>query len=151
MRAVVQRVIQASVSVNCKLISEVGYGLLVLLGVHHDDNEEDMDWLVKKTSQLRIFNDADGVMNLDIIQAGGNLMVVSQFTLLASTKKRNRLSYIAAMEPVTAEKNVNEFIHRLENILRKPVAKGVFGAHMKINLLNDGPVTIILDSKNKDQ
>jgi len=150
MRVVIQRVLNASVSVDGELISKIDKGMLVLLGVHQNDTSEDLDWVVKKTSQLRIFDDEQGVMNLDIMQTRGEIMVISQFTLQAATKKGNRPSYIAAMEPVSAEKNVNEFVCKLSNLIQKPVATGVFGADMKISLINDGPVTIILDSKNKD-
>lgn len=150
MRVVIQRVLNASVSVDGELISKIDKGMLVLLGVHQNDTSEDLDWVVKKTSQLRIFDDEQGVMNLDIMQTRGEIMVISQFTLQAATKKGNRPSYIAAMEPVSAEKSVNEFVGKLSNLIQKPVATGVFGADMKISLINDGPVTIILDSKNKD-
>ena len=150
MRVVIQRVLNASVSVDGELISKIGKGMLVLLGVHQNDTNEDIEWLVKKTSQLRIFDDEQGVMNLDIMQTQGEIMVVSQFTLQAATKKGNRPSYIAAMEPVSAENTVNEFVLKLSEIIQKPIATGVFGADMKISLINDGPVTIIMDSKNKD-
>ncbi|MPM24131.1 D-aminoacyl-tRNA deacylase [bioreactor metagenome] len=150
MRAVVQRVTGACVTSGGEIISGIGYGLMILLGIHQDDNDEDMDWLVNKTTGLRIFDDENCVMNLDVIQSGCEIMVVSQFTLQASTKKGNRPSYIAAMEPVKAEAAVEKFVLRLEEVIKKPIATGVFGAHMKISLVNDGPVTIILDSKNKD-
>lgn len=150
MRAVIQRVTGACVTADGAINSAIGYGLMVLLGIHHEDTDEDMEWLVKKTTGLRIFDDENGVMNLDVIQSGCDIMVVSQFTLQASTKKGNRPSYIAAMEPAKAEIAVDKFIRNLEEVIRKPIAGGVFGAHMKISLVNDGPVTIILDSKNKD-
>jgi len=150
MKSVIQRVTGACVTVEGEIISAISQGLLVLLGIHQDDTDEDRDWLVKKISGLRIFDDENGVMNLDVMQAGGDVMVISQFTLLASTSKGNRPSYIAAMEPAKAEIAVEKFIHKLEKTIQKPVSTGSFGAHMKISLVNDGPVTIVLDSKNKE-
>ncbi len=150
MKSVIQRVTGACVTVEGEIISAISHGLLVLLGIHQDDKDEDMEWMVKKIAGLRVFDDENGVMNLDVMQAGGDVMVISQFTLLASTSKGNRPSYIAAMEPVRAEIAVEKFIQKLENIIRKPVPTGSFGAHMKISLVNDGPVTIVLDSKNKE-
>lgn len=150
MKSVIQRVTGACVTVEGEIVSAIGQGLLVLLGIHQEDNEDDMEWMVKKIAGLRIFDDENGVMNLDVTQAGGEVMVVSQFTLLASTSKGNRPSYIAAMEPVRAEITVEKFIQKLEKTIQKPVSTGSFGAHMKISLVNDGPVTIIMDSKNKE-
>jgi len=150
MRVVIQRVSEATLRVDDTVISSIGQGMLVLLGIHEHDSNEDLEWLVNKTVRLRIFDDAQGVMNLDVMQAGGELMVISQFTLQASTKKGNRPSYLAAMEPVSAEKTVNDFIEKIENLAQKKVARGVFGAHMEISLVNNGPVTIIMDSKNRE-
>ncbi|MDX9931346.1 MAG: D-aminoacyl-tRNA deacylase [Bacteroidales bacterium] len=150
MKTVIQRVAGACVTVEGEIISAIEKGLLIFLGIHKEDTEEDMDWLIKKVAGLRVFDDENDVMNLDVMQAGGDVMVISQFTLLASTSKGNRPSYIAAMEPVRAEIAVEKFIQKLENIIQKPVSTGSFGAHMKISLVNDGPVTIVLDSKNKE-
>lgn len=150
MKAVLQRVLHASVKVDNTKISSIEAGMLVLLGIHCDDTKEDMDWLLKKIAQIRIFDDENGVMNLDAMQAGVDMMVVSQFTLLASTKKGNRPSYIAAMEPDKANQLYELFVEKLEAILGKTVARGAFGEHMQIELNNDGPVTIVLDTKNKD-
>ncbi len=150
MKSVIQRVTGACVTVEGEIISAIGHGLLVLLGIHKDDTDEDMDWMVKKIAGLRVFDDENGVMNNDVTQSGGDIMVISQFTLLAATSKGNRPSYIAAMEPVKAEIIVEKFIQKLEKMIQKMVATGSFGAHMKISLVNDGPVTIIMDSKNKD-
>lgn len=150
MKTVIQRVAGACVTVEGEIISAIEKGLLIFLGIHKEDTEEDMDWLIKKIAGLRVFDDENDVMNLDVMQAGGDVMVISQFTLLASTSKGNRPSYIAAMEPVRAEIAVEKFIQKLENIIQKPVSTGSFGAHMKISLVNDGPVTIVLDSKNKE-
>jgi len=150
MRVVVQRVTSASVVVDGKTISAIKSGMLILLGIEEADNQEDIDWLVKKTSQLRIFNDHNGVMNLPVTEIGGDAIVVSQFTLHASTKKGNRPSYIRAARPETAIPLYEQFVTSLGNTLGKPVGTGIFGADMKVSLVNDGPVTIILDSKNKE-
>lgn len=151
MRLVIQRVSSASVEVEDYVVAEIQAGLLILLGIEEADTKEDIDWLVKKTCQLRIFNDAEGVMNLSIQDVGGKIILVSQFTLHASTKKGNRPSYIRAARPETAiplyEEMVDEFKKALGN---KKVETGIFGADMQVYLVNDGPVTIILDSKNRD-
>ena len=151
MRLVIQRVSSASVEVEDFVVAEIETGLLILAGIEENDTAEDIDWLVKKVCQLRIFNDAEGVMNLSIQDVGGKIIVVSQFTLHASTKKGNRPSYIRAARPETAiplyEDLVDEFKKTLGN---KKVETGIFGADMQVYLVNDGPVTIILDSKNKD-
>ena len=151
MRLVIQRVSSASVEVEDYVVAEIQTGLLILLGIEEADTKEDIDWLVKKTCQLRIFNDADGVMNLDVHEIGGKIIIVSQFTLHASTKKGNRPSYIRAARPETAiplyEEMIDEFKKALGN---KKVETGIFGADMQVYLVNDGPVTIILDSKNKE-
>jgi len=150
MRIIIQRVSKASVEVEGKLISAIGKGLLILLGVEEADTEEDINWLVKKTTQLRIFDDENGVMNLSVKDIGGEAIVVSQFTLHASTKKGNRPSYIRAARPETAVPAYEAFIKAIENELGKKAGTGIFGAMMDVSLVNDGPVTIIIDSKNKD-
>jgi D-aminoacyl-tRNA deacylase len=150
MRVIIQRVSKSEVVVEGKITASIGLGLLILLGIEEADSIEDIDWLVKKISQLRIFNDENGVMNLAISEVGGDIIVVSQFTLHASTKKGNRPSYIRAARPETAIPLYEKFIAALETALGKPVGRGIFGAHMDVTLTNDGPVTIILDTKNKD-
>ena len=149
MRVVIQRVSRASVSVNQQIKSSIGQGVLVLLGIEDADKEEDIDWLVKKISQLRIFDDQDGVMNQSLLEVAGDALVVSQFTLHASTKRGNRPSYIRASRPDVAIPLYNQFVEALSAILQKEVQTGEFGANMQVELLNDGPVTIIIDSKNK--
>jgi len=150
MRLVIQRVSSASVKVGASLVSSIGYGLLILAGIEEADHVEDIEWLVKKTCQLRIFNDANGVMNLSVLDMGGEIMVVSQFTLHASTRKGNRPSYIRAARPETAIALYKQLVKIFNVTLGKPIGTGIFGAQMEIALVNDGPVTIILDSKNKD-
>ncbi|MFD0799302.1 D-aminoacyl-tRNA deacylase [Maribacter chungangensis] len=150
MRAVVQRVSRASVGVSGKIISAIPTGVLVLLGITNDDGEEDIRWLVRKIANLRIFNDADGVMNLSLLDVKGDAIVVSQFTLYAATKKGNRPSYIKAAKPDVAVPLYESFVAELEKHLGKKVGTGVFGADMKVDLLNNGPVTIIIDTKNKE-
>jgi D-tyrosyl-tRNA(Tyr) deacylase len=150
MRVVVQRVSQSKVVAEGNVTAEMGNGLLILLGIEEADSSEDIDWLAKKITQLRIFNDDQGVMNLAITDVNGDAIVVSQFTLHASTKKGNRPSYIRAARPETAIPMYEKFISALESSLGKPVGRGIFGAHMDVSLTNDGPVTIILDTKNKD-
>lgn len=150
MRAVIQRVSEASVSVDGKVFSSIGVGLLILLGIEDTDNQEDTDWLCRKIAALRIFNDAGGVMNLPVAEVGGELLVVSQFTLHASTKKGNRPSYIRASKPDVAVPVYEAFVKHLHAVSGLPVRTGVFGADMKVRLLNDGPVTIIMDTKNKE-
>jgi D-tyrosyl-tRNA(Tyr) deacylase len=149
MNVVVQRVSKASVTVEGEQISKIDQGLLVLLGIAGDDKPEDIVWLTKKIANLRIFDDENGVMNRSLIDIGGDAIVVSQFTLLASTKKGNRPSYIKAARPETAIPIYNEFIKQFENLLNKKVGTGIFGADMKVELLNDGPVTIIIDTQSK--
>lgn len=149
MRLVIQRVSSASVKVEESVVSEMGKGLLILAGIEEADTGEDIEWLVKKTCQLRIFNDEGGVMNLSVQDIGGQIIVVSQFTLYASTKKGNRPSYIQAARPETAVPLYEQLLGSFERMLGKPIGTGVFGAHMEIALVNDGPVTILLDSKNK--
>lgn len=150
MRLVIQRVSSAIVKVHESVVSEIGTGLLILVGIEEADNAEDMEWLVKKTCQLRIFNDTEGVMNLSVQDIGGEIIVVSQFTLYASAKKGNRPSYIRAARPERAIPLYEQLVEAYNLALGKPIGTGVFGAHMEISLVNDGPVTIILDSKNKD-
>jgi D-aminoacyl-tRNA deacylase len=150
MRAVIQRVSKASVSIGQNEKSSVQKGLLILLGIEHEDNREDALWLSKKISQLRIFDDAQGVMNLDILETGGELMVISQFTLHAKTKKGNRPSYIMAARPEQAIPLYEFFVDALQKETGKEIQTGEFGAEMKVALVNDGPVTIIIDTKNKE-
>lgn len=135
--------------VSGELISEIGKGLMILHGVEDGDTDEDLEYLLNKIIKLRIFDDENGVMNLDIQQVGGEILLVSQFTLLASTKKGNRPSYIHAARPEVSELLYDEMANRLSLLLGKPVQKGIFGADMKVGLINDGPVTIIIDSKNR--
>ena len=149
MRVVVQKVKEASVTVNGEIISAIKKGLLVLVGVENEDTPEDIDYLVKKISQLRIFPDDNGVMNLSVQDVGGDVIVVSQFTLHASTKKGNRPSYIRAAKPDLSVPMYEKFVAALENSLSKKVGTGQFGAMMNVALINDGPVTIIIDSKQK--
>lgn len=149
MRVVIQRVSEASVTIDGVVKSSIGPGLLILLGIGHEDDETDIDYLVKKTSALRIFNDEDGVMNRSVMDVGGDVIVVSQFTLMASTKKGNRPSYIEAAGHEKAIPLYEEFCRRMSAAIGKPVGTGEFGADMKVALVNDGPVTICMDSKNK--
>jgi D-tyrosyl-tRNA(Tyr) deacylase len=150
MRAVIQRVSRASVSVSNKIRSEIGPGLLVFIGIEEPDNDEDIEWLGNKIVQLRIFNDSNGVMNLSVLETGGDILVISQFTLHAKTKKGNRPSYIKAAPPEIAIPRYDKFVTILSELLGKPVETGEFGAMMDVSLVNDGPVTIIIDSKNRE-
>jgi len=150
MKAVIQRVSNASVKVEGELISSIKNGLLILVGIEDDDNLEDITWLSKKIVNLRIFNDTDGVMNQSLLAVNGDAIVVSQFTLHASTKKGNRPSYLKASKPAIAIPLYENFIKCVEQELDKKVGTGVFGADMKVELLNDGPVTIVIDTKNKE-
>ncbi len=150
MKAVIQRTLNASVTVEGSRVSRIEKGLLVLLGIGDGDGVEDIEWLSRKIVNLRIFNDADGVMNRSLLEVGGDAIVVSQFTLQASTKKGNRPSYIKASRPEIAIPLYEQFISQMEADLGKKVGKGIFGADMQVELLNDGPVTIIMDTKNKD-
>jgi D-aminoacyl-tRNA deacylase len=149
MIAVIQRISSASVTINGVVKSAIKKGLLVLVGIEDADNQEDIDWLANKIVNLRIFNDADGVMNISVKDDGGDIIAVSQFTLHASTKKGNRPSYIKASKPDIAIPLYEKFVKALEVALEKPVQTGEFGADMKVSLLNDGPVTIVIDTKNK--
>ena len=149
MRVVIQRVSSASVTIGGAVKSAIGPGLLVLLGIGHGDDESDIDYLVKKTAALRIFNDEDGVMNRSVTDVGGEIIVVSQFTLMAQTKKGNRPSYIEAAGHEKAIPLYETFCSRMSAALGKPVGTGEFGADMQVALVNDGPVTITIDSKSK--
>ena len=150
MRVVIQRVLEASVSISGAVTAVIGPGLLVLLGICEEDGADDIDWLVRKIAGLRIFDDEAGVMNVDVRDAGGDVLVVSQFTLLASTRKGNRPSYIRAARPEVAIPLYEQFCASLEAALGRPVPTGTFGADMQVSLVNDGPVTICIDTKNKE-
>ena len=150
MRAVIQRVSQASVTIEGNKVAEIASGLVVLLGVTDSDTSQDIQWLSNKLTNLRIFNDADGVMNTSLKDSNGLAIVVSQFTLYAQTKKGNRPSYIKAAKPEIAKPLYEQFVRQFENDLGQPVQTGEFGADMKVALLNDGPVTIIIDSKARE-
>lgn len=150
MRIVVQRVLNASVTISGRVKSSIDNGLLVLLGIEEDDNDEDIDWLCKKIIGLRIFDDENGVMNKSIMDVGGDIIVVSQFTLMASYKKGNRPSYIRAAKHEISIPLYDKFCQRLSLDLGKPIGTGEFGADMKVSLINDGPVTICMDTKNKE-
>ena len=149
LKAVIQRVSQASVTIDSKIVAEIQKGLLVLVGIEDADVQEDIDWLTSKIANIRIFGDENDVMNLSVKETNGDIIVVSQFTLHALTKKGNRPSYIKAAKPEIAIPLYENFVKKLENELGKKVQTGIFGADMKVALLNDGPVTIIIDSKNK--
>ena len=149
MRVVIQRVASASVTIDGKVKSAIGPGLLILLGVGHEDTQEDIDYLVKKATALRIFPDEEGVMNRSVVETGGDVIVVSQFTLMALTKKGNRPSYIEAAGHELAVPMYEKFCAAMSGAIGKPVGTGEFGADMKVTLVNDGPVTICMDSKNK--
>ena len=150
MRAVIQRVSEASVTIDEQLHSRIGHGLLVLVGIEDADTVEDIDWLSGKIINLRIFNDANGVMNVSVKENEGEILLVSQFTLHASTKKGNRPSYIKASKPEIAIPMYEKMITKLAGELGRPVQTGKFGADMKVALLNDGPVTIIIDTQNRE-
>ena len=150
MRAIIQRVTQAQVQIDGKLFSEIGNGLLVLLGNEDADCDEDLNWLAQKMVNLRVFNDENGVMNISLIDANFDVLLVSQFTLFASTKKGNRPSYIKASRPEFAIPLYEKMIAKLEELLGKKIATGLFGADMNISLTNNGPVTIMIDSKLKE-
>jgi D-aminoacyl-tRNA deacylase len=150
MRVVIQRVSKGSVTVEGKVVGQTGWGLLVLLGIEDADGDEDILWLSNKIVNLRIFNDEAGVMNKSVAEIGGDILLVSQFTLHASTKKGNRPSYIRASKPHIAVPMYEKMIAQLENDLGRKVQTGIFGADMKVELLNDGPVTIVIDTKNKE-
>lgn len=150
MRAVIQRVSQASVEVEGKPNGQIGKGVMILLGIEYEDTEEDIQWLAAKIAKLRIFEDEQGVNNLSLLDVDGDAMIISQFTLHASTKKGNRPSYLKAARPDVSVPLYNKFIGQFEEEIGKKVATGEFGAHMDIHLTNDGPVTILIDTKNKE-
>lgn len=150
MRIVIQRVTSASVSINDAVVGQIGKGVMILLGITPEDTSADADWLVGKVSRLRIFDDANGVMNLSLQDIGGEALVVSQFTLMASYRKGNRPSYIHAAPPSVAIPLYEYFVQALQSLLGRPVPTGQFGADMQVSLTNDGPVTIVMDSKNPE-
>jgi D-aminoacyl-tRNA deacylase len=150
MRVVIQRVLQASVTIKGEIKSSIDKGLLILLGIEEVDTSEDIEWLCGKISKLRVFNDESGVMNLSVSEIRGDILLISQFTLHASTKKGNRPSYIKAAKPEIAIPLYENFIYQMEKELNKKIFTGEFGADMKVALINDGPVTLIIDSKNKE-
>ncbi|NJM36797.1 MAG: D-tyrosyl-tRNA(Tyr) deacylase [Akkermansiaceae bacterium] len=150
MRAILQRVSEASVTVNGQVVSQIQHGLLVLLGIEEGDGDEDIAWLSGKISRMRIFPDGDGKMNESIIDSNGEIIVVSQFTLHASTKKGNRPSFLRSAPPLISEPLYEKFCAAMEEELGKPVGRGIFGADMKVSLINDGPVTIYIDSRAKE-
>lgn len=150
MRVVIQRVKEASVSINGEITGKIGKGLMILVGFEDSDQSEDIDWMVKKILALRIFDDQEGVMNLSIQDINGEILLVSQFTLHASTKKGNRPSYIRAANPQIATPLYQELIKKLEQNFAKEIQCGIFGAEMMVSLINDGPVTIIIDTKNRE-
>ena len=149
MRVVIQRVSSSSVSIGGEVVAAIGYGMMVLVGFEEADTQEDIDWMCRKIAALRIFDDENGVMNLSVVDTGGEVLVVSQFTLFASTKKGNRPSYIFAAKPETAIPLYEKFKKTLSDCIGKEVKCGEFGAEMEVALVNDGPVTIIIDSKNR--
>jgi len=149
MKAVIQRVLEASVTIEEKIVSEINSGLLILVGIEVEDTQQDIEWLAKKIVNLRIFNDENDVMNNSLLDVQGDLIVVSQFTLQASTKKGNRPSYIKAAKPEISIPLYENFVKELEILVGKKVGTGEFGADMKVALINDGPVTIVIDSKNR--
>ncbi|MDR0961388.1 MAG: D-tyrosyl-tRNA(Tyr) deacylase [Mediterranea sp.] len=150
MRTVIQRVTHASVLINHSDKAAIAGGLLILVGIEESDDSEDIDWLCKKIVNLRIFDDENGVMNRSILETNGDILLISQFTLHASTKKGHRPSYIRAAKPEIAVPRYEEFCQKLSQALGKPISTGQFGADMKVELLNDGPVTICIDTKNKE-
>lgn len=150
MRIVIQRVTSANVSINGAIVGQIGKGVMILLGITPEDTTADADWLVGKVSRLRIFDDANGVMNLSLQDIGGEALVVSQFTLMASYRKGNRPSYIHAAPPSVAIPLYEYFVKELQAVIGRPVPTGQFGADMQVSLTNDGPVTIVMDSKNPE-
>lgn len=150
MRAVIQRVSEASCKVDGKVTGEINIGFLVLLGIENEDNSSDVHWLTQKIINMRIFNDEKGLMNKSLLDVGGDILLISQFTLMANTKKGNRPSFIRASKPNQAIALYEEMISSLESLLGKKIETGIFGADMKINLINDGPVTIIMNTQDKE-
>ena len=149
MKVVIQRVTRASVTIEQQLFSSIGKGILVLVGIQSDDTDEDINWLASKIVNLRIFDDENGIMNKSILDSDGEILAVSQFTLMARTKKGNRPSYIDAAKPEISVPLYEKFVQSLQKELQKEIKTGVFGADMQVGLINDGPVTIIIDSKNR--
>jgi D-aminoacyl-tRNA deacylase len=150
MRAVIQRVTEASVTVEGNICGKIANGLIVLVGIEDEDNDEDIDWLSKKIVNMRIFNDENGVMNKSLIEVNGELLIISQFTLMAQTKKGNRPSYIRASKGDYSQPMYEKFCSVIGKEVKQKIQTGIFGADMKVSLLNDGPVTIIMDTKNKE-
>ena len=150
MRTVIQRVSKASVTIHHQDVRRIGFGLVVLLGIEDGDSMEDIDWLCGKIARLRIFDDEEGVMNRSIVEVGGEVLLISQFTLYASTKKGNRPSYIRASRPEIATPLYRDFVIKLGLEIEKEITTGEFGAHMDVALVNSGPVTLIIDSKNRE-
>lgn len=150
MRAVIQRVTEASCKVNQEVTGEIGAGLVVLLGIEDTDSQEDLEWLAAKIFNMRIFSDEQGLMNKGLADTGGDILLISQFTLFAATKKGNRPGFTRAARPEKAIPLYEAMISQLDELLQKPVQTGIFGADMKISLVNDGPVTILIDTKNKE-
>jgi D-tyrosyl-tRNA(Tyr) deacylase len=150
MRILIQRVKKASVTIEGKVISLINNGLLLFIGITEDDTQEDIQWLTKKVANIRLFDDENGIMNLSVMDVDGDILAVSQFTLMASTKKGNRPSYIKAAKPEISVPLYEQFCTEMELAVNKPIKRGVFGADMKVELLNDGPVTIFIDSKNRE-
>jgi D-tyrosyl-tRNA(Tyr) deacylase len=150
MRVVIQRVSECSVKADGVLNGKIGHGIMILLGVEHEDNSEDIAWLVPKILKLRIFDDENGVMNKSVLDVDGGILVVSQFTLHATTKKGNRPSYIKAARPEQSVPLYEEFVKAMGSLSGKKIETGIFGAHMDVSLVNDGPVTILIDTKNKE-
>jgi D-tyrosyl-tRNA(Tyr) deacylase len=150
LKVVLQRVSSASVAIENKVVADIQKGVLILIGIENSDSQEDIDWLVGKITKIRIFEDENQVMNLSVKDIDGDIIVVSQFTLHAATKKGNRPSYIKAAKPDISVPLYENFVKQLEKELEKKIQTGVFGADMKVSLLNDGPVTIIIDSKNRE-
>jgi D-aminoacyl-tRNA deacylase len=150
MRAVIQRVLKSSVKVDAQIVGQINQGLVILLGIEEADKQEDIDWLSNKICNLRIFNDQRGIMNQSILDIQGDILLVSQFTLYASTKKGNRPSYIRAAKQEFANDMYVKFKNKLCFLLSKPIQTGIFGADMKVTLTNDGPVTILIDSKSRE-
>jgi D-tyrosyl-tRNA(Tyr) deacylase len=150
MRTVIQRVTRASVKTGNVVLAEIGNGLMILIGIEETDNMDDIEWLSNKIVQLRIFNDNNGIMNLSVMEVGGDILAVSQFTLHARTRKGNRPSYVKAAHPDIAIPLYRQFVFRLSQLLGKEVQTGEFGAKMSVEIINDGPVTILIDTKNKE-
>jgi len=150
MRAILQRVTQASVTINNEAVANIDDGLLVLLGIENEDTQEDIDWLTNKIAKMRIFSDDNGLMNKSVQDINGEILVVSQFTLFASTKKGNRPGFTRSAKPEISIPLYESFVKNIQSLIQKPIKTGVFGANMQVSLVNDGPVTIMVDTKNKE-